>query len=147
MDTENVALVEFIAIVTILEPSSPDATKSLPAASDTDRFTVRSAVGAAVAVTVKVAAEPSVTAEPPEIVIVGPGVCRGTRASDRAASSGGGASSGGAALSVRAASTRWSGLCSNPLYDSTAAVPDATDVIDPPLASSPFAGTATPCEE
>ena len=60
------------AIVTVFEPSSADATKSLPEASATVRFTVRSALGAASAVTVNSAAVPSVTAEPPVIVMVGP---------------------------------------------------------------------------
>ena len=65
------ALVELAAIVTVLASSFPDATKSLPSASDTVRFTVSSAVGAGLAVTVNSAAVPSVTAEPPEIVMIG----------------------------------------------------------------------------
>ena len=72
-------MVSLAAIVTVFAPSSVAATKSLPAASDTDRFTVRAAVGAVSAVTVKLAAVPSVTAEPPEMVMVGPVDAAGVR--------------------------------------------------------------------
>ena len=59
-------------IVTVLAPSFPAATKSLPAASDTVRFTVRLALGAGFAVTVNCAAVPSVTGDVPgAMVIVG----------------------------------------------------------------------------
>ena len=68
--TECVAVVAPMAIVTVLEPSSPDATKSLPAASATVKFTVRSAAGAESAVTVKVAAVPSVTGEVPAAMVM-----------------------------------------------------------------------------
>ena len=61
-------------IVTVCEPSSAVATKSLSADSDTVRFTARSALGASFAVTVNSAGPPSVTAEPPEIVTVRPRV-------------------------------------------------------------------------
>ena len=60
------------AISTVFAPSLVLSTKSLPAASDTDRFTVRAVVAVALRVTVKLAAAPSVTAEPPEMVTVGP---------------------------------------------------------------------------
>ena len=72
--TEWVAVVVLAVIVTVFEPSSPDATKSLPEASATVRFTVRLALGAELAVTVNCAAVPSVTGDvPAAIVIVGPG--------------------------------------------------------------------------
>ena len=57
-------------IVTILAPSFPAATKSLPAASDTVRFTVRLALGAGLAVTVNSAAVPSVTGDVPAAMVI-----------------------------------------------------------------------------
>ena len=57
-------------IVTVFEPSSPDATKSLPDASATVRFTVRSALGAESAVTVNCAAVPSVTGDVPGAMVM-----------------------------------------------------------------------------
>ena len=72
--TVKVAIVAPAAMVTVWSPSSVAATKSRGlAASATDRFTVRSAVGATSAVMVKVADEPSVTAAPPEMATTGPG--------------------------------------------------------------------------
>ena len=68
--TEWVAVVVLAVIVTVLAPSSPDAKKSLPVASATVRFTVRSALGAESAVTVKVAAVPSVTGEVPAAIVI-----------------------------------------------------------------------------
>ena len=60
------------AIVTVWSPSSAAATKSRGlAASATDRFTVRFASTALSAVTVKVAATPSVIAAPPVMVTTG----------------------------------------------------------------------------
>ena len=71
MSTVKAAVVDPAVIVTVLSPSSAAATKSLPATSDTVRFTVRSAAGAGDAVTVNVAELPSVTAVPAEMVMVG----------------------------------------------------------------------------
>ena len=58
-----------------LSPSALDARKSAPGASATPMFTtsVSSDAGAGRAVTVKVAAVPSVTAEPPVMVSSGSG--------------------------------------------------------------------------
>ncbi|MCY3712616.1 MAG: hypothetical protein OXH02_04940 [Gemmatimonadetes bacterium] len=58
-------------MVLVVSPSSVAATKSLPLASDTDTFTVILALGAGVGVKVKVTFPPSVTAAPPDMVIVG----------------------------------------------------------------------------
>ena len=69
--TVKVADVAPLVKATVLLPSLAAATKSLPDASATVTLTVRSAVGAGAADTVKLAAPPSVTAVPPEMVITG----------------------------------------------------------------------------
>ena len=73
MATLYAALVFPSATITVLDPSLPEATKSLPAASDTVRFTLTPPAGAALdSVTVNSAAAPSVTGEVlAEIVAVG----------------------------------------------------------------------------
>ena len=64
-----VAVVVPIVTVTVLSPSSPDATKSEPDASATSRFTVRSAAGAGSAVTVNAAPVPSATGDAPRAMV------------------------------------------------------------------------------
>ena len=71
--TVKVAEVSPASSVTVCSPSSSSATKSLAAASATDRFTVRFAAGAVSALTVNEAVPPPVTAAPPVMVSSGGG--------------------------------------------------------------------------
>ena len=70
--TDRVAVVLPEAIVTVFAPSFAAVTKSPPPVSDTFTVTSRLLLGAALAVTVKVAAVPSVTTAPASMVTVGP---------------------------------------------------------------------------